>query len=92
MSTDDATDGEQHDDETEHADEPLLSLSDVEVHYDMGTGIERYLSDKRVKAVDGVDLELEENDIVVLVGESGCGKTTSGKSAVGPRNGGPVAL
>jgi peptide/nickel transport system ATP-binding protein len=83
MSTDDATDGEQHDDETEHADEPLLSLSDVEVHYDMGTGIERYLSDKRVKAVDGVDLELEENDIVVLVGESGCGKTTLGKSAVG---------
>ncbi len=36
-----------------------------------------------VKAVDGVDLVIEERGIVTLVGESGCGKTTLGKTVAG---------
>ena len=36
-----------------------------------------------VNAVDGVSLEIQENDVVALVGESGCGKTTLGKTAIG---------
>ena len=36
-----------------------------------------------IKAVDDVSLTIRESEIVCLVGESGCGKTTTGKMIVG---------
>ncbi len=38
---------------------------------------------KDVKAVDDVSLSIDEGEIVCLVGESGCGKTTTGKMVAG---------
>ncbi|MBI5081269.1 MAG: ATP-binding cassette domain-containing protein, partial [Chloroflexi bacterium] len=36
-----------------------------------------------IKAVDDVSLAINEGEIVCLVGESGCGKTTTGKMIAG---------
>jgi peptide/nickel transport system ATP-binding protein len=62
-------------------DEVVVSVEDVAVHFDGEGGL---LSEsKTVKAVDGVSLDIYENDVVALVGESGCGKTTLGKTVIG---------
>ena len=72
---------------------PLLTLDDVDVHFGGNAGIlDRFLGgdEDLVRAVDDVSLEIEENDVVALVGESGCGKTTLGKTMIGlqrPTNG-----
>jgi len=71
--------------ESEH----VVSMTDVEVHFETDSGIFSADSDV-VQAVDGVTLDIEEEDVVALVGESGCGKTTLGKTAIGvqrPTNG-----
>jgi oligopeptide/dipeptide ABC transporter ATP-binding protein len=40
---------------------------------------------KPVRALDGVSLSIDEGETICLVGESGCGKTTTGKIAAGLR-------
>ncbi|HHC09532.1 MAG TPA: ABC transporter ATP-binding protein [Actinobacteria bacterium] len=49
---------------------------------------------RRVRAVDGVDLEVGRGEIHGLVGESGCGKTTLGRALLGlvPLTGGRVIV
>ena len=65
---------------------PLLELDDVKVHFNE-TDLRQKLrgEEEIVKAVDGINLEIEQNDVVAIVGESGCGKTTLGKTAIGLR-------
>ncbi len=53
-----------------------LELRDVEVEYDRRGG-------GRVRAVAGASLTLERGQIVGLVGESGCGKSSLARAAVG---------
>jgi peptide/nickel transport system ATP-binding protein len=57
----------------------LLEVKDLKVHFPIRRGIFRHTVGY-VKAVDGVSFELREGRTLALVGESGCGKTTTGKA------------
>jgi oligopeptide/dipeptide ABC transporter ATP-binding protein len=59
--------------------EVILRLRDVKTYFPVQKGIFRRTVG-HVKAVDGVDLEVYRGETLGLVGESGCGKTTLGKS------------
>lgn len=71
----------------------LLNVSDFKVHYPIRKGIFKRVVDY-VKAVDGVDFELQQGKTLALVGESGCGKTTLGKALLNliPATSGQVLL
>ncbi len=66
-------------------DDVVLSLEDVEVHFEDNSGsvLNPFSEPNVVRAVDGVSLDIHENEVIALVGESGCGKTTLGKTAIG---------
>ena len=81
--------------EGQQSEEPVVSLEDLGVHFEESTGLLDFFEEPdTVYAVDGVDLDIYENDVVALVGESGCGKTTLGKAAIGvqPPTEGTVAF
>jgi oligopeptide/dipeptide ABC transporter ATP-binding protein len=60
----------------------LLAIADLRVEFPVGRG--GLLSKRPVlKAVDGIDLALEPGEVLALVGESGCGKTTLGRAVAG---------
>lgn len=55
--------------------EYLLEVRNLQTHFELFRGT--------VKAVDGVDFTLREGEILGIVGESGCGKSTIGFSLLG---------
>ena len=58
--------------------ETLLKVTDLKKHFPVKKpGIIR-LPDDPVKAVDGISLQVSRGETVGLVGESGCGKSTTG--------------
>lgn len=57
----------------------LLEVHDLKVHYPIRAGLLRRVVDY-VKAVDGVSFTVPTGRTLALVGESGCGKTTTGKA------------
>ncbi|HWL09870.1 MAG TPA: ATP-binding cassette domain-containing protein, partial [Planctomicrobium sp.] len=60
---------------------PLLSIENLKVHFPIRKGIFRRVVD-HVRAVDGISFKVYRGQTLGLVGESGCGKTTTGRTIV----------
>jgi peptide/nickel transport system ATP-binding protein len=72
---------------------PLLEVRNLQVFFPVKSSLLR----RRigwVRAVDGVNLSVRAGETVGLVGESGCGKTTTGRAIMGlvPKHGGSVVF
>ena len=61
---------------------PLLQVEDVRVWFPITEGIliERHIGD--IRAVDGITFSLRKGETLGLVGESGCGKSTTGRAII----------
>ena len=59
----------------------LLTVKDLRKHFPVRRGLLRRVCGY-VKAVDGVSFDLTRKQTLGLVGESGCGKTTAGRTII----------
>ncbi|MGY4647034.1 ABC transporter ATP-binding protein [Mycobacterium sp. URHB0021] len=65
--------------ETGDSGAPILEVTDLHVHYASQSRAHRKLG-YNVRAVDGVSLSVASGETLGLVGESGCGKSTTGRA------------
>ncbi|MGV9300156.1 oligopeptide/dipeptide ABC transporter ATP-binding protein [Amycolatopsis sp. NPDC003676] len=77
--------------------EALLAVDDLSIHYPMRRGVAGALARRPrsvVHAVDGISFQLGRGEMVAVVGESGCGKSTTAAAICGliPPTGGTVRL
>jgi len=64
--------------DTRQSGETLVRVENLKTYYEDGG----FLGGTPVKAVDGVSFEIERGETLGLVGESGCGKTTLGRTLI----------
>lgn len=55
--------------------EPLLKIDDLHVHFHTEEGT--------VEALDGINIEIHEDEVLGIIGESGCGKSVTALSTLG---------
>ncbi|HKU71755.1 MAG TPA: ABC transporter ATP-binding protein, partial [Burkholderiales bacterium] len=61
--------------------QPLLRVHDLRTYFEVGAGLQMLKHTKfEVRAVDGLSFEVMRGETLGLVGESGCGKTTVGRT------------
>jgi len=72
---------------------PLLDVRDLKTYFPIRTGLLQRVTD-HFKAVDGVSFSIDHGETLGLVGESGCGKTTVGRTLLRlvPASGGQVSF
>lgn len=56
---------------------PLIEVKDLKEYFNINVGL---FKSKPLKAVDGVSFAINKGETLGLVGESGCGKTTVGRT------------
>ncbi len=65
---------------------PILQVADLAKHFAVKRGLLgtlRRAPQRAVRAIDGISFELQRGEVLALVGESGCGKTTTAMSVLG---------
>jgi oligopeptide transport system ATP-binding protein len=62
---------------SETVNQPLIQVKDLKEHFNINMGT---FQTKPLKAVDGVSFSIRKGETLGLVGESGCGKTTVGRT------------
>ena len=62
---------------SESANKPLIEVKDLKEYFNINVGM---FKSKPLKAVDGVSFSINRGETLGLVGESGCGKTTVGRT------------
>ncbi|HCT05936.1 MAG TPA: glutathione ABC transporter ATP-binding protein GsiA [Pseudomonas sp.] len=75
----------------DYAGAPILSVKALSIRYDLKGGLLGKVQ-RRVHAVEGIDFDIYPGETLALVGESGCGKSTSARAVAGlmPIQGGDI--